>query len=84
MFSIGKLLKATLCRSTALGAALCAGAAVKLFGWDLSQPASLTQVNTKGTRVFTPALEETDREQRWQNWQKAVKRSRGWDEGVDA
>ncbi|KAF8909305.1 glycerol kinase [Gymnopilus junonius] len=70
--------------STALGAALCAGAAVKLFDWDLTDPASLSQVNTKGTRVFTPDLAETDREQRWQNWQKAVERSKGWDEGVDA
>ncbi|KAH9479526.1 Glycerol kinase [Psilocybe cubensis] len=70
--------------STALGAALCAGAAIKAFGWDLSNPETLAQVNTKGTRVFTPAAETEERESKWKFWQKAVERSRGWDEGIDA
>ncbi|KDR80607.1 hypothetical protein GALMADRAFT_222202 [Galerina marginata CBS 339.88] len=69
--------------STALGAALCAGAAIKLFGWDLSKPGSLSQVNTKGTRVFAPGMPESDRASKWKNWQRAVERSKGWDEGVD-
>ena len=41
-------------RSTALGSAICAGAAVKLFGWDLKNPASLKEVNTKGSRELYP------------------------------
>jgi glycerol kinase len=69
--------------STALGAALCAGAAIKLFGWDLSNPESLSEVNTKGTRTFAPGMPESDRAQKWKNWQKAVERSKGWEEGVD-
>jgi len=71
-------------RSTALGAALCAGAAVKAFGWDLSKPETLSQVNTKGTRNFAPTVDVSIREEKWKLWQKAVERSRNWDEGVDA
>ncbi|KAF9561219.1 glycerol kinase [Agrocybe pediades] len=70
--------------STALGAALCAGAAIKAFGWDLTKPETLAQVNTKGTRSFPPSAEESTREEKWKLWQKAVERSRNWDEGVDA
>ena len=69
-------------RSTALGSAICAGAAIKLFGWDLKNPESLKEVNTKGSREFRPNLQEAQREKKWQGWQKAVERSRGWEEGV--
>ncbi|KAF5316430.1 hypothetical protein D9619_006329 [Psilocybe cf. subviscida] len=69
--------------STALGAALCAGAAIKAFGWDLSVPETLKDVNTKGSREFLPGTDEPDRAARWKNWQRAVERSRGWEEGVD-
>ena len=69
-------------RSTALGSAICAGAAIKLFGWDLKNPESLKEVNTKGSREFIPNLQEAQREKKWQGWQKAVERSRGWEEGV--
>ena len=69
-------------RSTALGSAICAGAAIKLFGWDLSNPESLKEVNTKGSREFIPNLQEVQREKKWRGWQKAVERSRGWEEGV--
>ncbi|KAJ8082050.1 Glycerol kinase [Marasmius tenuissimus] len=69
--------------STALGAALLAGSAIKLFGWDLSNPETLAEVNTKGTTEFKPALEETKRQKKWEGWQKAVERSKGWEEGVD-
>ena len=31
--------------STALGSAICAGAAIKPFGWGLKNPASLKEVN---------------------------------------
>ncbi|KIM44578.1 hypothetical protein M413DRAFT_25048 [Hebeloma cylindrosporum] len=70
--------------STALGSAICAGAAIKLFGWDLSKPETLAEVNTKGNREFTSQLSEVERSARWKNWQRAVERSREWEEGVDA
>ncbi|KAF9054464.1 glycerol kinase [Panaeolus papilionaceus] len=69
--------------STALGSAICAGAAIKLFGWDLSKPETLKEVNTKGSTEFTPTLPEEQRATKWQNWQKAVQRSRAWEEGVN-
>ncbi|KAF8239340.1 glycerol kinase [Tricholoma matsutake] len=69
--------------STALGAALCAGSAIKLFGWDITKPETLSEVNTKGSREFVPGLQETEREKRWKGWQRAVERSKGWEEGVD-
>ncbi|TFK39928.1 glycerol kinase [Crucibulum laeve] len=69
--------------STALGSALCAGAAIGLYGWDLSKPATLSEVNTKGNREFTPSISEEDRKKKWEGWQRAVERSRGWEEGVD-
>ncbi|KAL0579415.1 Glycerol kinase [Marasmius crinis-equi] len=69
--------------STALGAALLAGSAIKLFGWDLNKPETLTEVNTDGTAEFKPMLEESIREKKWQYWQKAVERSKRWEEGVD-
>lgn len=70
-------------RSTALGSALLAGAAIKLFGWDLTRPETLNDVNTKGSRDFVPTLEEKVRQTKWEGWQRAVERSRGWEEGVD-
>ncbi|KJA28171.1 hypothetical protein HYPSUDRAFT_129649 [Hypholoma sublateritium FD-334 SS-4] len=70
--------------STALGAALCAGSAIKLFGWDLSKPETLAEVNTKGNTEFAPGKEDVERADKWKKWQNAVERSKGWDEGVDA
>jgi glycerol kinase len=70
-------------RSTALGSALLAASAIKLFGWDITKPETLEEVNTKGSRIFKPSMEESDREKRWQGWQRAVSRSKGWEEGVD-
>lgn len=71
-------------RSTALGSAICAGAAIKLFGWDLKNPESLKEVNTKykgrpaGNYIYTQFERSATRE----GWQKAVERSRRWEEGV--
>ncbi|KAG5647840.1 hypothetical protein DXG03_007764 [Asterophora parasitica] len=67
--------------STALGSALLAGAAIKLFGWDLSKPESLAEVNTKGSREFVPHIPEGERQKKWEGWQRAVERSKGWDSG---
>ena len=70
-------------RSTALGSALCAGAAIKLFGWDLNKPESLRKVNVKGSIEFNPSLFDFEREKKWAGWQRAIERSRGWEVGVD-
>ncbi|KAJ7289235.1 glycerol kinase [Mycena rebaudengoi] len=69
--------------STALGSALLAGSAIKLFGWDLTKPETLAEVNTKGSREFTPELEEGARKKGWEGWQRAVERSKAWEAGVD-
>jgi glycerol kinase len=68
--------------STALGSALLAGAAIKLFGWDLSKPESIAQVNTKGNTEFAPQADSAVRQKKWEGWQKAVERSRRWESGV--
>lgn len=70
-------------RSTALGSALLAGSAIGLFGWDITQPATLTEVNTAGSTEFHPTNDQTTGEKKWQGWQRAVERSKGWEEGVE-
>lgn len=69
-------------RSTALGSALLAGAAIGLFGWDLLRPETLAEVNTKGSTKFTPRTSLVQRDKVWTAWQRAVERSKGWDEGI--
>ncbi|KLO19006.1 glycerol kinase [Schizopora paradoxa] len=69
--------------STALGSALLAGSALRLFGWDISKPETLAHVNTRGNTNFEPSLPESQREEMWSRWQKAVERSMGWDEAPD-
>jgi glycerol kinase len=67
--------------STALGSALLAGAAAGLFGWDLGKPETLAEVNTAGSNTFSPNLSSKERSVRWNGWQRAVERSRGWESG---
>ena len=69
--------------STALGAALLAGAAVRLWGWDLGRPETLREVNTAGSRVFEPKMRKHAREAKWEGWNRAVERSKGWEETRD-
>ncbi|GBE86240.1 Glycerol kinase [Sparassis crispa] len=69
--------------STALGSALLAGSAIRIFGWDVNNPETLAEVNTQGSREFKPGMDEALRETNWQGWKRAVGRSLGWDEGVD-
>jgi len=71
-------------RSTALGSALLAGSAIGLFGWDITKPETMAKVNTKDCTVFKPSMQEAAREKKWQGWQRAVDRSRKWDEGNDS
>jgi glycerol kinase len=66
-------------RSTALGSALLAGSAVRFAGWDISQPETFKDVNTKGNSTFSPTLPEEEREKGWTKWKKAVEKCRGWD-----
>lgn len=49
-------------RSTALGAALLAGSALKLFDWDLTDPDSLDSVNEFGVKTFNPTISKEERE----------------------
>ncbi|KAK4703859.1 glycerol kinase, partial [Phenoliferia sp. Uapishka_3] len=64
--------------STALGAALLAGSALNLFGWDVSKPESLRRVNTAGVRTFEPSISAEEREWKFAGWNRAVKRSMDW------
>jgi len=68
--------------STALGSALLAGSAVHLFGWDITRPETFQEVNKHGSREFKSNLAEPERQKRWESWQRAIERSKGWDEGV--
>jgi len=67
-------------RSTALGAALLAGAAVRLYGWDLTNPDTFAHVNEAGTKIFKPKNGKELRNKKWRDWNRAVERARGWDE----
>ncbi|KAI0083756.1 glycerol kinase [Irpex rosettiformis] len=66
--------------STALGSALLAGSAIRLFGWDISDPETLREVNTAGSQTFKPTMSQEERDKKWRGWQRAVERSRGWTE----
>lgn len=64
--------------TTALGSALLAGQAKGLFGWDLSKPETLAEVNMPGRNVFKPKVSEEKRKHLLKQWWRAVERSRGW------
>ena len=64
--------------STALGSALLAGSALGLFGWDLSKPDTLAEVNTANVDVFEPELPEKKRLKMIRGWEKAVERAKAW------
>ena len=48
------------------------------------KPETLNDVNTKGNTIFKPSIDAVVREKKWKGWQKAVERSKGWEEGGDA
>ncbi|KAG8881907.1 Glycerol kinase [Tulasnella sp. 331] len=64
--------------STALGAALLAASAIKLFGWNLTDRSTVEHVNSKGKRTFKPTTTVEERNRRHKDWTKAVERSRNW------
>lgn len=78
-----KILRPEMRESTALGSALLAGSAVGLYGWDLSKPETFAKVNSQGSTTFSPAVHSEAREARWKQWQRAVERSKGWDQNVE-
>jgi glycerol kinase len=65
-------------RSTVLGAAMLAGAALGLFGWDLSKPRSLIKVNRLDVSSFKPQITDEEKEWKYAGWVRAVDRARGW------
>lgn len=64
--------------STALGSAILAGAALGLFGWDLTKPETLAEVNTANVDVFEPEITEKKRLKMIKGWEKAVSRAKAW------
>lgn len=66
-----------------MGSAILAASAIGLFDWDVSKPETLKQVNTKGNMEFSPSLGENERQTRWQGWQRAVEKAKGWEVGID-
>jgi glycerol kinase len=65
-------------RSTALGSALLAGHALGLFGWDLTKPETLSEVNMQEAMYFDPEWPEAKRLKRVRGWERAVERARAW------
>lgn len=65
------------CRFTALGAAFLAGSALRLFGWNLADPSTLP-ADPEGVTVFQPSIAEEDRALKYQGWERAVERAKGW------
>ncbi|XP_066254747.1 glycerol kinase [Euwallacea similis] len=66
-----KVTKAGMAESTALGAAMIAGAAVGL--WDLSKSMNLPN------EIWTPNLSDDERDVRYARWKLAVEKAMGWD-----
>lgn len=64
--------------STALGSALMTATALGLFGWDLSKPETLKDVNTAGRHTFEPIISNEVRAAGVLGWERAVERARGW------
>ncbi|BGP51682.1 Glycerol kinase [Rhodotorula kratochvilovae] len=64
--------------STVLGAALLAGAALKLFNWDLTKPKTLAKVNRLRVDTFQSQITDEEREWKYAGWVRAVDRARGW------
>lgn len=60
-----------------------AGAALKLFGWDLTKPKTLEKVNTARAETFSPKVDQKERDLRYKGWEKAVKRAMRWNEEAE-
>lgn len=73
-----KVCRPSMRESTALGAALLAGHALGLFGWDLNKPETLKDVNTADTYIFEPEIDAKTRRRMIRGWDRAVERARAW------
>jgi glycerol kinase len=61
--------------TTALGAAMAAGAAAGIDVWNIFSEDS----NSIICDTFRPSIEQSEREERYWRWKEAVKRSYGWE-----
>lgn len=74
-----KVARPAMRESTALGSALLAGHALKLFGWDLTDSeGTLSKVNTADATIFEPEYEEKHRLKKIRGWERAVERAKQW------
>lgn len=73
-----KVARPSMRESTALGSALLAGAALGLFGWDLTKPETLSEVNTANVDIFEPEITEKKRQKMVRGWNRAVSRAKSW------
>ena len=63
--------------TTALGAAIAAGFSAGVWkNFD-----DLKEINKEGRTYFKPKLGEKEAARMYRRWEKAVKMSKGWDEG---
>ena len=77
------VVRSGMCGGTTLGSALLAASAVRLFGWDITRPETLVDINTAPTTVFAPRTTAGERSSAWRGWQRAVERSHGWIETAE-
>lgn len=73
-----KVARPSMRESTALGSALLAGSALGLFGWDLTKPETLSEVNTANVDIFEPEITEKKRLKMVKGWNRAVSRAKSW------
>ncbi|XP_077783532.1 glycerol kinase [Podarcis muralis] len=74
-FIFGLLVKPSMPETTALGAAMAAGAAEGVGVWSLN-PADFTAVTSER---FEPQINPEESEYRYTRWKKAVQKSMGWE-----
>ncbi|XP_076438724.1 glycerol kinase 3-like isoform X2 [Babylonia areolata] len=70
-----KVVRPSMTETTALGAAMAAGAARGIEVWNIDQEES-TSITTD---IFTPAVTQSDADSRYVRWKKAVERSMDWE-----
>lgn len=61
--------------TTALGAAIAAGFAVKV--WETFD--ELKNINTANVTTFVPKIDVAERDKRFGKWEKAVQMCKGWE-----
>ncbi|XP_043189068.1 glycerol kinase-like [Amphibalanus amphitrite] len=69
------VVRPTMPETTALGAAMAAGAADGVSVWSLSSD----ELSHGASDTFQPQIGDDERDLRFDRWQEAVRRSRGWE-----